>query len=127
MSYVVNVGEIKVDDQPFNEEAKKIIKETLGIGFYSVDRYFIEFDEYYDKYFCETAKLLISKLAPLGYLLNGSVEYYGDWSGMIVITNNDVLEYNSDQWRIKQTSDNELIEELVSRGYKVTKEANDET
>ena len=122
MSYVVNVGEIKVDDQPFDEEAMGIIKEVLGNGFYSVDRYSIEFDEYYDKYFYETAKLLISKLAPLGYLLNGSVEYYGDWGGMIVITNNDVFDYNSDQWTIKSANDNELIEELVSRGYKVTKE-----
>ena len=121
MSYVRNVGEIKVDDQPFDEEAQGIIKEVLGNGLYSVDRYSIEFDEYYDKYFYETAKLLISKLAPLGYLLNGSVEYYGDWGGVVVITNNYVSDYNSDQWIIKQASDNELIEELGSRGYRVTK------
>ena len=61
---------------------------------------------------------------PLGYILNGSVEWQGedyDDFGTIVVTDNVVtVEEGVRASSVSCISDDRLIEELVSRGYKVS-------
>lgn len=61
---------------------------------------------------------------PMGYVLNGSVEYQGedyDDFGTITVTDNVVvIEYGVRESFMSCISDERLIEELESRGYKVS-------
>ena len=61
---------------------------------------------------------------PLGYVLNGEVTWDGEESddiGTITVTDNYVeMEYGVHLYSMSDMSDNELIEELEKRGYKVS-------
>lgn len=58
---------------------------------------------------------------PLGYVLNGDVEYQGEDSddfGKIVVTNNKIEVIEGKQvYGLEDFSDDELIDELYRRGY----------
>ena len=68
--------------------------------------------------------LIVEFFHPLGYVLNGSVEYQGedyDDFGTIIVTNNVIsVEEGVRESAVSCISDDRLIEELKKRGYKVT-------
>ena len=68
--------------------------------------------------------LIVEFFNPLGYILNGSVEWQGedyDDLGTIVVTDNVVdIEYGIRVSSMDCIDDNILIQELEKRGYKVT-------
>ena len=120
MSYVVNYGEIETN-KPITKEVKEIIESILEEeDVCDIDEYVIEINECYDKWFDETISKVIEKVAPLGYVLNGTVEYMGDWEGRIVIKNNSVGELSRELAAVADAGDEELIAELKNRGYTVS-------
>lgn len=59
---------------------------------------------------------------PLGYVLNGQIDWQGEESddrGAIVVVNNQISILDSDEIVLKGVGDDDLIEELSRRGYKV--------
>lgn len=121
MSYVLNVGEIKVN-KPITEEAKAILDEVFGSEICEAGGDLLFFDEYYDKYFDETLQVAVNMLEPLGYILNGDVAFYGDYGdGRIEIKDNGILVLSVEEAAIVDASDETLIEELKKRGYDVVK------
>ena len=124
MGYVINYGEIKTNKAIIGE-AKEIIESTLGEeDVCDVGESTIYIEEYYDKNFEQTIAKVIEKITPLGYVLNGDVEYMGDWEGRIVIKNNSVGELSRELAAVVDAGDEELIAELESRGYTVNKGMN---
>ena len=67
--------------------------------------------------------LIINFFAPLGYVLNGEVEFQGedyDDFGAIIVEDNVVdLKYGIRVNSLADISDNELISEITKRGFKV--------
>lgn len=121
MSYVLNVGEIKVN-KPITEEAKVILDEVFGSEICKVGGDWLLFNEYYDKWFDETLQVAVDMLEPLGYILNGDVAFYGDWGdGRFEIKDNGILALSVEDAAIVDASDETLIEELKKRGYDVVK------
>lgn len=121
MSYVLNVGEIKVN-KPITEEAKAILDEAFGRKICEVGGDLLFFDEYYDKWFDETLQAAVNMLEPLGYILNGDVAFYGDYGdGRFEIKDNGILVLSVEEAAIVDASDETLIEELKKRGYDVVK------
>ena len=66
---------------------------------------------------------MIDILAPLDYVLNGEVQYYGDYNGKIYIENNKITLRNIEDTGLYEADDLTLIEMLEERGYTVTKNA----
>jgi len=64
---------------------------------------------------------IVNVLAPLGYVLDGEVEYYGDYDGKIYIENNEVIDVDVTDIGLHEASDETLIQMLEDRGYTVTK------
>lgn len=121
MSYVLNVGEIKVN-KPITEEAKAILDEAFGRKICKVGGDLLFFNEYYDKWFDETLQAAVNMLEPLGYILNGDVAFYGDYGdGRFEIKDNRILVLSVEEAAIVDASDETLIEELKKRGYDVVK------
>ena len=78
-----------------------------------------------DDAFYEYIDTFLSTLDDNGYVANGEIECRDsdeDFKGIYVIENND-WEYYDDEdiWQVR-ASDNELIEALEKRGYRVIKE-----
>ncbi len=123
-------GEISFN-KPLTEDAVKAVEkafDTPGLkGVY--EKYLdlnpeddtLSIDEFHQSNADGIFNTMIEALAPLGYVLNGSLRYFGDYDGMLYITDNEVEELDDlDRWQ-KDASDEELIEALEKRGYKVEK------
>ena len=120
MSYIVNDGEIAVN-KVLTEEVAGKINAILGGDYCEAGKPVIWIDDLYDKYFDETIQNVIDEIAPLGYVLDGYVNYSGDWEGRVEIINNKVTDLSLEECAICDADDETLIRELVSRGYVVTK------
>ena len=123
-------GEISFN-KPLTEDAVKAVEkafDTPGLkGVY--EKYLVlspeddtlSIDEFHQSGADGIFNTMIEALAPLGYVLNGSLRYFGDYDGMLYITDNEVEELDDlDRWQ-NDASDEELIEVLEKRGYKVEK------
>ena len=51
-----------------------------------------------------------------------NVKYWGDYNGMYIVRNGVLVDLDENEVAIMDSSDNDLIKELESRGYTVTKE-----
>lgn len=115
---IYNQGTITFNKE-VTEKAKKIISsilkndnleidewDTLEIGCYASD-----FDGYLNE--------IISKLSPLGYVLNGEIEYSGDYEGKIYVNNNHVESLDIAETSLYEASTEELIKKLTERGLYV--------
>lgn len=117
MGYIVNVGEININEE-VSEEAMQLINNFLGCDTAAeAGSDVLVFEEYYDKYFDETLQELFEKLKPYGYIFNGTVGFYGDWEGRTIIENNEIYQIDRNDMAIMDASDQELIYELERRGY----------
>lgn len=82
-----------------------------------------EFNDRNVKYFWDGEfDTFIAPLIPLGYVANGTVEYWGDYEGKYYINDNKVEDVDIAQTGLYEATDEELIEILTERGYTVTKE-----
>jgi len=118
---VMNAGYIE-SNKPFTDEAKAFIVEELGSPHhytYTIKEKEIEFVEYYCTDLDESFEFIINHLAPLGYVLNGSVEYYYDFEGRYDIKENKVTAMTKEEAIISDADDRTLISELERRGYTV--------
>ena len=122
--YIVNYGEITTN-KPITEEVKEVIESIIGEeDICDVGEDIIEISEIYDHDFDITISNVIDEIKPFGYVLNGSVEYSGNYEGTIYIENNEVKSLCTEEAAVKEADDEELIKTLKSRGYNVTKEPN---
>ena len=124
----MNYGSIDLN-KPITKEAIEAFRKSLKdpesyedlISAMEEGNESIKLEEYYDKYAFETLTYLIDALKPLGYVLNATIRYYGDWEGFVVIQDNEIAEREIlDAWELLAT-DEDLIKVLTERGYKVTK------
>ena len=125
MSTIYNVGTI-ISNKPFTEEVKNKIREIMELS--SNDHYSwiedsaIELTEYYGGDFNYVIQDVINAIKPDGYVLNGTVNYYGDYGdGRTEIVDNDVSLLFADEYWRHDASDDELIAVLEERGYIVTR------
>lgn len=125
MSTIYNVGTI-ISNKPFTEEVKNRIREIMELS--SNDHYSwiendaIELTEYYGGDFNYVIQDVINAIEPDGYVLNGTVNYYGDYGdGRTEIVDNDVSLLFADEYWRHDASDDELIAVLEERGYIVTR------
>ena len=121
MSAPLNSGEITLN-KPLTKQAAEIAGAVLGIKVRENAKY-ISIDEYYSYDMEEDLQKLCDQLTPLGYVLSGSVGYYGDWGdGTIEVNGNSIEAFSADENAIRFADDQSLIDELESRGYTVTKQ-----
>ena len=81
----------------------------------------ILFDKLYYRGLYEALKEIIDQMAPLGYILNGRIDFIGLIEGSIEVKNNEVKMLNVSEATVRWASDDDLISELESRGYTVMK------
>lgn len=126
MSFVTNYGTIEFNKE-LTVEAIEAVKKEFGshadwykdyIGCFEDGATDVELEEYSDKEMYGTLVSTVNALKPLGYVLNGCIEYYGDYGeGATYVKDNEVVEYDDQtRWHMDAT-DEELIKELESRGY----------
>ena len=123
MITVANTGYITAN-KPFTEEVKAFVIEELGEqrrNGYTIKEDEIEFYEYYCNELNESIEFIIEHLAPLGYVLNGSIEYYYDWEGRYDIKDNKVTILSKEEMIICDADDAMLAKELEKRGFAVIK------
>lgn len=68
--------------------------------------------------------LIKNFFAPLGYVLNGEISWEGEDSddiGIIKVEDNDITVVEGDAVTLGRASDQDLIEELIKRGYIINK------
>lgn len=90
---------------------------------------FIDFNDMTVGYFLlDDLTAAVAELHALGYQMEGSVTYYGDYDGAYEIKLDGTVEqYDPDDWAVHQYDDAGLIAELERRGYTVTKARNEVT
>lgn len=116
---IINNGTIKAN-KDFGDKQIEIIKGRLydfGTEVSIVDANEIDFDNHYNTELSCDLVDLCGLLLKDGYTLNGRIEYYGDYEGVIFVKDNVVYNLDiQDAWRLDAT-DKEIIDVLESRGY----------
>lgn len=80
------------------------------------------FEDYVDSFFEDVLRGLVNTLSPLGYMLDGVVDYYGDYDGRIYVETNIVHTVDKEDVGLYEASDTLLITKLKERGYTVFKD-----
>ena len=70
----------------------------------------------------EKLRKVVNVFTALDIYINVSVNYYGDYEGRYIVSDGDLVDLDKTEVAIMDSSDESLIKELESRGYKVTKE-----
>lgn len=70
----------------------------------------------------EKLRKVVNVFTALDIYINVSVNYYGDYEGRYIVSDGDLVDLDKTEVAIMDSSDNDLIKELESRGYTVTKE-----
>lgn len=116
---IINNGTIKAN-KDFGDKQIEIIKNRLygfGAEVSIIDTNEIDFDNHYNTELSCDLVDLCGLLLKDGYTLNGRIEYYGDYEGVIFVKDNVVYNLDiQDAWRLDAT-DKEIIDVLESRGY----------
>lgn len=111
-------------NKTFDETAVQLIADSLESDADELDLYpggkDIEFDGFYACDLEDLIKVMITKLAPLGYVFNGEISYYGDWDGKIYVHDNQIDVRSIENTGLYEASDALLIQMLRDRGYIVT-------
>lgn len=93
-----------------------VTEDGMGLEWNGMEKFY-----YYEEWL---EYLIENFFAPLGYILNGFVEYqgedYGDFGTITITDNVIVMEEGVRESSMSCISDDRLIEELEKRGYKVT-------
>ncbi len=123
---ITNQGTISLN-KPLTQEALDAIlsvdeefveKTVLEVG--DTDIYIEDFP---DSEFDGTMNVIIDAISPLGYVLNGEVDYWGDYDGKTFITDNKAESVDVQGLWEYELADEDIIKALEKRGYTVTKTA----
>ncbi len=120
---IINSGEVYAN-KPFTWEAKAEIATNKNIDpdlldYIDEDR--IEIEEWYESCFEDELEALVNTLAPLGYILNGCIDYYGDYEGSIYVKQNEITSVDVHDMGLYEATDETLINKLKERGYTILK------
>lgn len=120
---IINSGTVYAN-KPFTWQAKTEIAANKDIDpdlldYIDDDR--IEIDEWYEWCFEDELEALVKTLAPLGYILNGYIDYYGDFDGRIYVEQNQVTSVDTHDMGLYGATDETLINKLKERGYTILK------
>lgn len=119
---VWNTGFIEFD-RPLNDLAVQTLQDEWH-GYwddYNVGEMEWSIDNDLGADFDDDIQEMIDLLSPLGYVLNGEVQYYGDYEGKIYVENNKITLRSIEDTGLYEASDAELIQMLNERGYDVIK------
>lgn len=121
---IYNIGTIDLDHRLTHEAIEALLKNPITRDYASEcahpgDYALVYNDDGGD--LLDEIREIVNVLAPLGYVLDGEVEYYGDYDGKIYIENNEVIDVDVTDIGLHEASDETLIQILESRGYTVTK------
>ncbi len=126
MTDITNQGKITLN-KPLTQEAIDAISNAdvrfAGKTSSEIGDSEIYVEDFCDSEFEETINMVIEAVSPLGYVLNGEVDYFGDYDGVTVIKDNKVEAYPAEARWMYEECDKVIIEVLEKRGYTVTKKA----
>lgn len=117
---IINTGTLYMN-KPLTQEAAEIINEILGEDYAQESDSFIDFEEWYENCFEDTIERIVGALSPDGYVFDGTIAYYGDYDGQIVVKNNFVQSVDITDFGLYDADDETLLRLLQARGYIVTK------
>lgn len=120
---IINSGTVYAN-KPFTLEAKTEMAANKDIDSELLDCIWedqLEIEEWYESCFEDELYALIATLAPLGYILNGCIDYFGDYEGRIYIADNKVTTVDIANVGLHEASDDDLIAKLKERGYTILK------
>lgn len=132
--HIANSGYI-FTNKPLTEEALQALKNQEDFdnelleclyGNYPGNADTFEIEEWYENCFEDQLEAMVAALAPLGYVLNGEIQYWGDYDGKIYVQNNKVITVDIADTGLYEASDAELIQILEQRGYRVEKATEEE-
>ena len=120
---IINSGTVYAN-KPFTWKAKTEIAANKDIDPELLDCIAedqLEIEEWYENYFEDELEALVNTLAPLGYVLNGCIDYFGDYDGRIYVKDNEVTTVDIADIGLHEASDDDLIARLKGRGYTILK------
>jgi len=124
MSAPFNYGHINFN-KPINQNVADVIEEIFDLKLgrdFDIGGTEITIDYYQSWNLDSDIDKIIKHIAPLGYVLNGCIYYYGDdCDGRYDIINNITEDIPKEEFALHDASDEELISILEGRGYTVIK------
>lgn len=111
-------------NKDFSQEAIQLLESTIKfdpdlVEYITEDC--LDIDEWCEVCFEDEVQAMIDALAPLGYVFDGRISYYGDYDGMIVVKNNVVQTVDEEDIGLVTADDETLIAKLKERGYTILK------
>ena len=122
MSYCQAQGTLTLNEE-LTQEAYDAIKaiQTNRIEWWAytdVGEIEIQFDEVDAKEFTEKDfDLLLEAIEPLGYKINGRLDYWGDWEGCFLVKDNSVTDIDKEYMALYFESDEVLKGHMEQRGF----------
>ena len=121
---IMNSGTVYAN-KPFSPEALRLLDTNENFDFelleYIEDNY-LDVDEWYETCFENELQAMVNTLSPLGYVLNGTISYYGDYDGQIIVKDNKVQSIDIEDVGLYTADDSRLIQMLKERGYTILKD-----
>lgn len=121
---LINQGTIKV---PSNwRSVLVIILNAVGIttednDVYIEGQYAIrELEELYGDIEDELSSV-VNSFSVFGVPVDVNIEYWGDYNGMYIVKNGVLVGLDENEVAVMESNDDDLIKELESRGYTITK------
>lgn len=120
---IINSGTVYAN-KPFTWEAKTEIAANKDIDpdlLDCIEEDQLEIEEWYENCFEDELEALVKTLAPLGYILNGCIDYFGDYEGRIYVKQNEITSVDVHDMGLYEATDETLINTLKERGYTILK------
>lgn len=122
---IINQGIIKV---PSNWKSTLVnILNAVGITTENDDVYIEgeyairELEEFYGDIEDELSSI-VNSFGDFDVPIDVNIKYWGDYNGIYVVRDKNLVDLDEDEVAIVEANDDDLIKELESRGYTVTKE-----
>lgn len=122
---IINQGCIKV---PSNwRSTLVIILNAVGITTENNDVYIEgtyairEFEEFHGDIEDELSSI-VNSFGVFDVPVDVNIKYWGDYNGMYIVRNGVLVDLDENEVSVMESDDNDLIKELESRGYTITKE-----
>lgn len=117
---VMNTGTLYIN-KPLTRLYAEIVNEILGEYVAQETDALLDFEDWCEDIFEDPIEQIIAALAPAGYVFNGTISYYGDYDGQIIVKDNVVRSLDIQDVGLYNATDETLIRMLEERGYTVTK------
>lgn len=119
---ILNDGVIS-SNMPFTDEAKQRLTDSNMdadlLQCLGEDELYLE--TWYGSYIEDDLQYMINALAPLGYVFNGDITYYGDYDGKIYVEDNVITCVDKEDIGLYEAADETLILRLKEHGYTILK------